>query len=106
MRPFKCISSPAMAAYTLNIWLHNNFSECTAEVLSPQKAAEVGLDPQWTVMWEDGPFNWGTHLSLGNSATTGEHMRPIRRSGLSLHKNQWWCAVPHYGFDVQFVEIG
>lgn len=85
----------------------NPGSECW--IFSPSEGNEAGCGPFWRVVWESGPFHWGTNLTdYFRSIWWLEFdlQKDLQRPEVLLNYNTTdsWYARSHYWFDVGFID--
>lgn len=87
---------------TAKSWGMDPSIECS--LLSPKKSAKLGYGPYWYVMWEAGPYQWGTNLAL-DGVTFKQMDGPFDRKTpeLVMGNPSDWYLESYYSFDVGFI---
>ena len=68
----------------------------------PLTSRNIGTGECWTILWEGGPFEWGTNLSLGTSALAGELNDYSMKAEIDLLDSPHWIAEPYWSFTLCF----
>lgn len=81
-------------------------------LMSPEDGVKAGTGSLWRIMWEEGPEQWGSLLSMGVSMYDANREevamlldKPIPPGEPQVGISDYWYLEPYYSFDVGIVPV-